>query len=101
MNSLTEEIFVQIKARRSLVAIATKASTQRGAGHKAPVKMLMNLGYSVFKVPVFRDRVDRPSMRKVGARPHYVPCGVFPNGESALWKSSTTSSGTNPHRVEQ
>ena len=44
MNVLTEEIFVQIKAQQSLVAIATKASTQRGAGQKAPVKMLVNLG---------------------------------------------------------
>ena len=49
MKILTEEIFVQIKARRSLVAIATKAGTQRGTGQKAPVNMFMNLGYSVFK----------------------------------------------------
>ena len=45
---LNEDIFSSIKALRSLVAIATKASTQRRAGQKGPVKMFMNLGYSVF-----------------------------------------------------
>ena len=47
MNILTEEIFVQIKARK-LVAIATKASTQRGTGQKEPVKKVRNL---IYKVP--------------------------------------------------
>ena len=42
MKILGANIFVQIKARRSLVALATKARAQRGAEQKAPVRRYMN-----------------------------------------------------------
>lgn len=46
---MAKEVFVQNEARRSLVAFATKAGTQRSAGRKDPAKTLRYLVYNVLR----------------------------------------------------
>ena len=43
MNILEEPIFAQDEARRSLLALAKKASTQQNIGQKDGFKMIRNL----------------------------------------------------------
>ena len=47
MNILNHQIFAKIKARRSLIALAIKASTQRKDWQKDGFKMFINLLHSV------------------------------------------------------